>query len=205
MPRASLLLTESCHGRVASWEDGGIGREVFKRLFPDPAVLPWCNAAMGGAKLIIAKHVARHVNKHSPDSRKENMVSLLTGLGKGYCCILLSQIRPESKVLSSQIVFAHTRWGLEMCWWHDVIAGSSAPISPIWNLFSQIQHEIASTGKLIIMVGRPEVLSQSVPSFRYRLSVIYRKSLNVSEQNCYVYWSKVWIQLTPKLMCAMYS
>ena len=46
-----------------------------------------------------------HVNKHSPDSPKENMLSLLTGLGKGYCCILLPQIRPEGKVLSSQITF----------------------------------------------------------------------------------------------------
>ena len=31
-----------------------------------------------------------------------------------------------------------------MCRWHDVVAGSSAPISPIRNLFSQNQHEIAS-------------------------------------------------------------
>ena len=29
------------------------------------------------------------------------------------------------------------------------------------------------------MVGRPEVLSQSLQSFRYRLSVVYQKSLNV--------------------------
>ena len=64
------------------------------------------------------------------------------------------------------------------------------PISPIGNLFGPNQHEIASTGKQNVMVGRPEVLSQSVPSFRYRLSVIYRKSLNVSEQNCNVYCSK---------------
>ena len=71
------------------------------------------------------------------------------------------------------------------------IAGSSAPISPIRNLFSQNQHEIASTGKQIFLVGRPEVLSQSLPSFRYRLSVVYQKSLNVSEQNCNIYWSKV--------------
>ena len=65
---------------------------------------------MGGAKLMIAKRVARHVTKHSPDSWKENTLSLLTGLGKGYCCILLSQIRPEGKsFLSSQIAFcAHT-------------------------------------------------------------------------------------------------
>ena len=65
---------------------------------------------MGGAKLVIAKQVACHVNKHSPDSQKENMLSLLTGLGKGYYCILLPKIRPEGKVLSSQIAFcAHTR------------------------------------------------------------------------------------------------
>ena len=64
---------------------------------------------MGGAKLIIAKHVACHINKYSPDSRKENMLSLLTSLGKEYCCILLPQIRAEGKVLSSQIAFcAHT-------------------------------------------------------------------------------------------------
>ena len=60
---------------------------------------------MGGAQLIIAKHVTCQVNKHSPDSQKENMLSLLAGLGKGYCCILLPQIRPEDKVLSSQIAF----------------------------------------------------------------------------------------------------
>ena len=58
---------------------------------------------MGGAKLIIAKHVACPVTKHSPDNRKENMLSLLTGLGKGYCCILLLQVRPERKGLSSEI------------------------------------------------------------------------------------------------------
>ena len=45
--------------------------------------------------------------------------------------------------------------------WHDIIAGSSAPISSIQNLLSQNQHKIASAGKQIIMVGRPEVLSQS--------------------------------------------
>ena len=71
-----------------------------------------------------------------------------------------------------------------MCLLRDVIAGSSAPISPIGNLFSQNQHEIASTGKQIVMVGRPEVLCQSLPSFRYRLSFVYQKFLNVSEQNC---------------------
>ena len=92
-----------------------------------------------------------------------------------------------------------------MCRWHDIIAGSSAPISLIQNLFSQNQHEIARTGKEIVMVGRPEVLSQSLPSFRYRLSFVYQKSQNVSEQTCNVYWSKVLIQLTPKLMCAIYS
>ena len=59
--------------------------------------------------LIIAKHMVCHVNKHSPDSRKENTLSLLTGLGMRYCCILLPQIRPQGKVLSFQIAFcAHT-------------------------------------------------------------------------------------------------
>ena len=71
--------------------------------------LPMCKAAMGGAKLIIAKHVACHVTNHSPDSRKENMLSLLAGLGKGYCRILLPQTRPEGKVLSSHFAYcAHT-------------------------------------------------------------------------------------------------
>ena len=77
-----------------------------------------------------------------------------------------------------------------MCQWRDIIASSSAPISLMQNLFSQNQHEIASTGKQIVMVGRPEVLPQSLPSFRYRLSVVYL-NLNVLEQNCNVYWSKV--------------
>ena len=40
---------------------------------------------MGGAKSIIAKQVACHVTNHSPDSRKENMLSLRTGLRKGGC------------------------------------------------------------------------------------------------------------------------
>ena len=91
-----------------------------------------------------------------------------------------------------------------MCRWRDIIAGSSAPISPIGNLFSQSQDEIASTGKQIVMVGRPEVLSPSLPSFWYRLSVVFPKSLNVSKQNCNVYWSKVWIQLAPRPRCAIY-
>ena len=68
-----------------------------------------------------------------------------------------------------------------MCRWRDVIDGSAGPISPIRNLFSQNQHKIASTGKQIAMVGRPEVLSQSMPSFRCRLSLVYQKSLKVSE------------------------
>ena len=78
-----------------------------------------------------------------------------------------------------------------MCRWRDVIAGSSAPISPNRNVFSQNQQEIASTDKQIVTVERPEVLSQSLPSFRYRLSFVYEKSLNVSKQNCNVYWTKV--------------
>ena len=77
-----------------------------------------------------------------------------------------------------------------MCQWRDIIASSFAPISLMQNLFSQNQHEIASTGKQIVMVGRPEVLPQSLPSFRYRLSVVYL-NLNVLEQNYRVYWSKV--------------
>ena len=174
---------------------------ILRNLSPDLAVFSSCNSAMGGAKLIILKHVACHVNQHSPDSQKENMLSLLNGLGRGYCCILLSQIRDQRvKFFCLKLCFAHARRGLQMCPWRDVIAGSSAPISPVWNLFSQNQHKTAGTGKQIFMVGRPEVLSQSLPRFRYRLSVVYQKSLNVSEQNCNVYWSKVWIQLTPKLL-----
>ena len=115
--------------------------------------------------------MACHVNKHSPDSRKESKVSLLIGLGNGYFYILLSQIGPKSKVLSSQIAFCAHTTRIAMCRWRDVIAGSSAPISANRNLFSQNQYEIASTGKRIVMVGRPEALSQSLPSFRYRLSV----------------------------------
>ena len=68
--------------------------------------------AMGGAKLIIVKHVACHVTKDSLDRRKENMLSLLTGLRKGYCCILLPQIRPEGKVLLSQIAFCTHMTGI---------------------------------------------------------------------------------------------
>ena len=73
-----------------------------------------------------------------------------------------------------------------MCRWRDVIAGSSAPISPIKNLISQNQHEIANTGKQIVMVGRPEGYLSLC-----QLSVVYQKSLNVSEQTCNVYRSKV--------------
>ena len=73
-----------------------------------------------------------------------------------------------------------------MCQRHDVIAGSSA-IAPIRNLFHQNQLEIVSTGKQRIMIGRPDVLSQSLPRFRYRLSVVYQRSLNVLKQNCNVY------------------
>ena len=61
--------------------------------------------AMGRTKLVMAKHVACHVSKHSLNSWKENMLSLLTDLGKGYCCKLLSKIRPEGKVLLSQTAF----------------------------------------------------------------------------------------------------
>ena len=92
-----------------------------------------------------------------------------------------------------------------MCRWRDVIAGSSAPISPNRNLFGQNQHEIASSDKRIVMVWRPKMLSQSLPSFRYRLFVVYQKSLNVSEQNCNVYWWKVSFQLTPKLKSTIYG
>ena len=78
-----------------------------------------------------------------------------------------------------------------MCRWYDIIAGSFTASLFIQKLFSPNQQEIASTGKQIVMLGRPEVLSQSLPSSRYRFSVVYQKSVNVSEQNCHVYWSKV--------------
>ena len=55
------------------------------------------------------------------------------------------------KFFGLKLRFAHTRRGLQMCRWRDVVAGSSAPISPIRNLFSQNQHEIASTGKQIVI------------------------------------------------------
>ena len=132
------------------------------------------------------------------------MLSILTGTGMGHFCILPPQERPEGKVLSSQIAFCAHTTRIENVSWRDVIAGSSAPISPIRNLFSQSQLKKASTGKQIVMVWRPEVLSQSLPSLRYRLTFVYQKSLNVSEQTWYVYWPMGWIQLTPKLMCAIY-
>ena len=53
-----------------------------------------------------------------------------------------------------------------MCRWRDVIAGSSTPIPPIRNLFSQNQLEIASTGKQIVIAERREMLSQSLPMFQ---------------------------------------
>ena len=61
--------------------------------------------AIGWAKLMIAKHVACHVNEHIADGWKENLLSLLSGPEIGYCYILLLQIRPEGKVLSPQIAF----------------------------------------------------------------------------------------------------
>ena len=86
--------------------------------------------------------------------------------------------KTEGKVLSTEIVFCIHMTRIET-------------VSVMCHLFGQNQLRIASTGKQIVMVGRPELLSQSLPSFRYRLSVVYQKSLNVSEQNCNVYWSKV--------------
>ena len=64
---------------------GSKGDLVFylKHLSTSPPVFPWCNAAMGGAHFIIAKHMVCHVTNHGPDSRKETMFSLLTSLGKG--------------------------------------------------------------------------------------------------------------------------
>ena len=53
---------------------------ILKHLSPNPAIFPWCNAAMAGAKLMIAKHLTCHVHKHSPDGWKENMFSLREGI-----------------------------------------------------------------------------------------------------------------------------
>ena len=62
--------------------------------------LPLMQGEMGGAKLIIEKHVACHGNKDSPHSRKENMLSQLTGLGVEYSCKLLPQKDYIERVLS---------------------------------------------------------------------------------------------------------
>ena len=53
-------------------------KQSVKHLSADPSIFPWGNVAMGGAKLIIAKHMACHVTKHSLDSQKENMLSLFS-------------------------------------------------------------------------------------------------------------------------------
>ena len=68
--------------------------------------------------------------------------------------------------------------------WRDVIARSSALISSTGNLVSQYQHDITCTVKQIVLVGRPEALS--LPGFIYKLSAIYQKPQNASEQNCSV-------------------
>ena len=157
--------------------------QTFKHISPDPAFFPCCNVAMGRTKLIIAKHMACHVTEPSPDSRKENLLSLLTGLGKDYRCILLPQIRPESKVLSSEIAFCAHMTRIAYVSVADFIAGSSNSISLIQNLFSQNQHKIACTSKQIFMGGRPEVLSQSLPSFRYR-QTLANKLLWMEDLKC---------------------
>ena len=143
---------------------------------------------MGGAKLIIAKHVACHVTEHSPDSRKENMLSLLTDLGKGYCCLLLPQIRPEGKVLSSQIAFCAHTTRLQMCRRRDVIAGSSAPISPIRIYSAKINTKQQALANKSLWL---EDLTCYFSLFQVSGadSFVYQKSLNVSEQTCNVYWS----------------
>ena len=48
------------------------------------------------------------------------------------------------------------------------MARSSAPTSPIRNLFSQVQHELEFTAKQAIVVERLELSSKSLPSFRYK-------------------------------------
>ena len=51
--------------------------------------------------------------------------------------------------------------------------------------------------KQVIVVKRPKVTSRSLRSFRNKLSGVYQKSQNVSEQNCNASWSKVLFQLVP--------
>ena len=84
----------------------------FRFLYTSLPIQPSSHYAMRqwvGLSQMIVKHVECHVTKHNPDSWKENTLSLLTGLGKGYCCVLLPQVRPDGKVLSSQIMFCtHT-------------------------------------------------------------------------------------------------
>ena len=82
----------------------------------------------------------------------------------------------------------HTRIRLSsiiaICWWHCITA--LPPISLIQNLCDQNQCQIACTVKQFMVIGIPEVLSQSLPSFRHRLSVVYQKSQNAAEQNLLV-------------------
>ena len=66
-----------------------------------------------------------------------------------------------------------------------------------WVNFNKIQHKIACNVKQIIVVERPKVTSRSLRSFRNKLSGVYQKSQNVSEQNCNASWSKVLFQLIP--------
>ena len=85
-----------------------------------------------------------------------------------------------------------------ICWWHCITA--LPPISLIQNLCDQnqsIQCQIACTVKQFMVIGIPEVLSQSLPSFRHKLSVVY---MNLKMQQSRTYWSKVWIQLIPKFI-----
>ena len=57
-------------------------------------------------------------------------------------------------------------------------------------LLQDQQENIACTVKQIVAVGRPEVLSQSLPRFMYNL-LFTRNIKTASEQNCNGYWSMV--------------
>ena len=84
----------------------------------------------------------------------------------------------------------HTRIHLSsiiaICWWHCITA--VPPISLIQNLCDQNQCQIACTVKQFMVIGIPEALSQSLPSFRHELSVVY---INLKMQQSRTYWSKV--------------
>ena len=103
-----------------------------------------------------------------------------------HCELALSKHRFPKVNTGARNPLMRTRVNLRLVinWRRDVIARSSALISSTGNLVSQYQHDITCTVKQIVLVGRPEALS--LPGFIYKLSVIYQKPQNASEQNCSV-------------------